>query len=72
MKEYGSNVNCERWLILAKGETMIRAIGFALLLSLISGCCVIDTFSYEPTIDEQIERERDKKKNPAPSFGFSC
>ena len=55
-----------------KGEMMIRAIGAALLLAFVTGCCVVDTFTYEPTIDEQIERERDKKKNPAPSFGFSC
>ena len=52
---------------------MIRAIGVAFLLTLVSGCCVVDTFTYEPTIDEQLERERDKKKNPVLfPYGFSC
>ena len=52
---------------------MIRAIGTALLLALVTGCCVVDMFTYEPTIDEQIERERDEKKNGAfLNYGFSC
>ena len=52
---------------------MIRAIGTALLLAFVSGCCVVDTFTYDPTIDEQLERERDKKKNPVLlPIGFSC
>ena len=52
---------------------MIRAIGTALLLALVSGCCVVDTFTYEPTLDEMLERERDQKNHPVLfPFGFSC
>ena len=55
------------------GEMMVRAIGVAFLLTLVSGCCVVDTFTYEPTLDDQLERERDKKKNPVLfPYGFSC
>ena len=50
-----------------------RKIAFAALLLFLSGCCVVDTFTYEPTIDEQIERERDKKKNSALlNYGYSA
>ena len=30
---------------------MIRAIGVAFRLAFVSGCCVIDAFTYEPTFD---------------------
>ena len=62
--QYGEGGGC---------EMMIRAIGVVFFLLLVSGCCVVDTFTYEPTIDEQLERERDKKKNPVLlPIGFSC
>lgn len=33
---------------------------------------MVDAFTYEPTTDEQLERERDKKKNPVLfPYGFS-
>ena len=38
---------------------IIRAIGLAFMLALVSGCCVVDTFTYEPTFEEQMKREKD-------------
>ena len=43
---------------------MLRVIGAVFLLSLASGCCVVDSITYEPTIEEQLDREQDVKKNP--------
>lgn len=45
---------------------------FVVLLLFLSGCCVVDTFTYEPTCEERIERERDKKSHPVLfPYGFS-
>lgn len=51
---------------------MIRAIGAALLLALVTGCCVVDTFTYEPTFEEQLKRERDIRsiRNIHPELDF--
>ena len=51
---------------------MLRIVAIVILLLFISGCCVVDTFMYDPTEDELIERELDRKAHPAFSFGYSC
>lgn len=48
--QYGDGGGC---------EMMIRAIGVVFFLLLVSGCCVVDTFTYEPTFEEQMKREKD-------------
>ena len=38
---------------------MIRAIGVAFRLAFVSGCCVIDAFTYEPTFEVREGSEKD-------------
>ena len=51
---------------------MIRVIGVAFLLTLVSGCCVVDTFTYEPTFEEQLKREKEIRsiRNIHPELDF--
>ena len=58
----------ERWLV------MVWLIALLISLGLFSGCCVSDTFMYEPSIDERLERERDLKSHPVllPGVGFTA
>lgn len=53
---------------------MFRAIVVAALMAVVSGCCVVESFLYEPTVDEQLERDRDLKAHPAllNGVGFSA
>ena len=43
---------------------MLRLVMLVLLLISLSGCCVIESLTYEPTVDDMIERERDLKSHP--------
>ena len=53
---------------------MLRLVMFGLLLISLSGCCVIESLTYEQTVDDMIERERDLKSHPAllNGVGFSA
>lgn len=53
---------------------MVWLIALLISLGLFSGCCVIETFMYEPSIDERLERERDLKSHPVllPGVGFTA